>query len=254
MPVIVTRPAQEAGQWVARLQARGIDAVAWPLIEIVPVPDQVPLARAWFDLPQLSAAMFVSANAVRGFFAACPALPATWPRAWATGPGTRDALLAAGWPPEKVDAPADDAGQFDSEALWPLVQTQVRPGALVLIVRGGDAAGQPVGRDWLSGRLVAAGGQARFVVAYGRRAPVWTAEQAQAARAAASDANALWLFSSSEAVANLGALLPGQGWQAARALATHPRIAQAARALGFGGVDGCRPAFEDVVASIESRR
>jgi uroporphyrinogen-III synthase len=62
----------------------------------------------------------------------------------------------------------------------------------------------------------------------------------------------VWLFSSSEAVANLRALLPDQSWQQARAVATHPRIAQAARDAGFAVVCESRPALADVVASIES--
>jgi uroporphyrinogen-III synthase len=35
-------------------------------------------------------------------------------------------------------------------------------------------------------------------------------------------------------------------------VATHPRIVQSVRALGFASVIPSRPAIEDVVASIES--
>ncbi|MGJ7583631.1 uroporphyrinogen-III synthase, partial [Variovorax sp. RHLX14] len=38
-PVIVTRPAREAAQWVSDLRAAGLDAVALPLIVIEPVAD-----------------------------------------------------------------------------------------------------------------------------------------------------------------------------------------------------------------------
>jgi len=62
----------------------------------------------------------------------------------------------------------------------------------------------------------------------------------------------VWLFSSSEAIANLQLLAPGQSWQQARAVATHPRIAQAARAAGFGVVWESRASLDDVLASIES--
>jgi uroporphyrinogen-III synthase len=71
------------------------------------------------------------------------------------------------------------------------------------------------------------------------------------ARTSAED-GALWLLSSSEAVAHLKDLLPGQGWASARALATHPRIADVARQQGFGQVAVTRPTLEDVVASIKS--
>ena len=41
---------------------------------------------------------------------------------------------------------------------------------------------------------------------------------------------------------------------ALRALATHPRIAQAARDAGFSVVSESRPGMDDLVASIESTR
>ena len=71
------------------------------------------------------------------------------------------------------------------------------------------------------------------------------------AQAAAADGS-LWLFTSSQAVAHLAARLPRQDWRQARAMATHPRIAQAARDAGFGVVWESRPRLEEVVASIES--
>ena len=132
--------------------------------------------------------------------------------------------------------------------------TQITPGARVLIVRGcqagqGDASGQ--GRDWLAAQLRAAGATVDFAIAYQRSAPVFSPEQQALAQAAASDGS-LWLFSSSEAVTHLQQALPTQNWAGAQALATHPRIAQAVRAAGFGLLHECKPAFTDVVASIES--
>jgi len=90
-------------------------------------------------------------------------------------------------------------------------------------------------------------------VAYVRAAPAWSDAQLAAAREAASDGS-LWLFSSSEAASQLPLLLPGQDWSPARALATHPRIAEAVRALGFGSVQASRSGWDDVLASIESSR
>lgn len=260
MRVIVTRPQREAMGWVEELAALGFDVVALPLIEIAPAVDAAALHAAWVRLADYAAAMFVSGNAVDGFFAARPAdAPAfdALTRAWATGPGTRSALLRAGVAPARIDVPDLAAAQFDSEALWQVVGAGVRPGQRVLIVRGSD--GQPegpehgVGRNWLARRLEAAGAVADFVVAYRRVLPRFDAERLATARAAASDGS-VWLFSSSEAVANLCALLPQQDWRAARAVATHARIAQAARAAGFGAVAEARPALADVEASLESMR
>jgi uroporphyrinogen-III synthase len=61
-----------------------------------------------------------------------------------------------------------------------------------------------------------------------------------------------WLFSSSESIGHLQALVPTAVWGKARALATHPRIAQRARDAGFGQVHECRPSVDAVVACLQS--
>ena len=262
MRVIVTRPQREAQRWVHDLALLGHDAVALPLIEVAGVADAAPLHQAWQQLADWAAVMFVSANAVAPFFEAKPALGLVFigslainTRAWATGPGTRLALLRAGVPAVCIDMPASDAGQFDSEALWQVVANQVPAGERVLIVRGDevDADARPSGRgrDWLALQLAERGVQTQFLVAYQRRAPRWTEAEHATARQAAADGS-VWLFSSSQAVANLQQLLPGQSWQQARAVATHARIATAAQAAGFGLVRIARPTLPDIVASIES--
>ena len=251
--VLVTRPAREAARWVRELGERGIDAHALPLIAIAPQPWGGALARARKELGGYHAAMFVSANAARGFLEpeTEPALPAISTRAWSTGPGTTRALRQAGWPQGRIDAPPPGAAQLDSDALWALVRGQIRPGWRTLIVRGGNAAGQPAGRQWLADQLLAAGAAVEQVVAYRRAAPAFTAAERALAQSAAADGSA-WLFSSSEAIANLLAALPGQDWSAATALATHPRIAQAAQAAGFGRVRAAPPALDAVAAALRS--
>ena len=262
--VIVTRPAREAAHWVQQFTERGIAAAALPLIHVGPATDPVlvqalQLARA--RLGDYRAAMFVSGNAALYFFEQnkapaqlnqAPAAIKT--RAWSPGPGTARVLQEAGFPTERIDGPAPDAPQFDSEALWQQVHPQVQPGDHILIVRGRSAGvheSQGSGRDWLARQIEAAGAQVDFVVAYERGAPHLSTQDLDLARQAAHNGS-LWLLSSSEAVAHLTAALPHQDWRTARALATHPRIAQAARDAGFGEVRECRPALADVVASIES--
>lgn len=245
MRVVVTRPLHDAQRWADALGAQGLQAIVLPLIEIAPVDD----APAVQPLPAYRAVMFVSGNAVSHFLGGAHR-PFT-SRAWAPGPGTRDALRDAGVDASLIDAPADDAAQFDSESLWERVRGQIRPADRVLVVRGRDPQGRNAGRDWLARQIEAAGGQVEFVSVYERRMPRFDAAQQALAVQAAGDGS-VWLFSSSEAVANLAALLPGQSWQRARAVATHPRIAQAARDEGFAVVCESRPALADVVASIES--
>lgn len=266
--VIVTRPAREAAHWVQQLVAQGIEAVALPLIDIgactAPAAQQA-LAQAHARLDSYRALMFVSGNAALHFFESNRPLALTKQppiaikiRAWSPGPGTAAALRQVGVPPGCIDGPAPDAAQFDSEALWQQVKNQIRPGDRVLIVRGHSATAEDAhesahgtGRDWLARQITAAGGHVDFVVAYQRGAPTFNASQVALAQQAAQDGS-MWLLSSSEAVAHLAQALPAQPWGAARALATHPRIAQAAREAGFGTVRECRPALTDVVASIES--
>ncbi|MBY0455582.1 MAG: uroporphyrinogen-III synthase [Burkholderiaceae bacterium] len=265
--VLVTRPEREALHWVAALQARGIAAQALPLMAITAPADTSALHAARQRLAGYDAVMVVSGNAAQHFFesntalALAPQAPvAIKTRVWVPGPGTAKTLQTLGVDAARIDQPAADALQFDSEALWAQVRGQIRPGMRVLIVRGteSDADTAPsapnagTGRDWLACQLQAAGAQVDFVVAYVRGAPLWTPAQRALAQQASSDAS-LWLLSSSQALAHLCAALPGQCWAQARALVTHPRIAQAARAAGFGWVKECRPALTEVVASIESQ-
>jgi uroporphyrinogen-III synthase len=179
-------------------------------------------------------------------------------RFMAPGPGTVAALIAAGVAAGQIDAPQADAAQFDSEALWAVVGQRDWRGRRVLVVRGEgqEAGGVSSGRDWIARQWEAAGAQVDFVGVYQRRAPVLTEAQIQRARAASSDGS-VWLFSSSEAVANLAGLpaLAGVDWRRARAIATHPRIEEAVRAAGWGVVVASRPALKDIrdtLASIES--
>lgn len=276
-PVIVTRPARDAQRWVQQLQLGGIKAEALPLIEIAPADDPADvqaLAQAWQGLNDYAACMFVSGNAVEHFFQQKEALAQQlWAQAainsiadknsglrfMAPGPGTVAALRAVGVPAGQMDAPAADAPQFDSEALWESVGRRDWRGSRVLIVRGASAASDAssaassAGRDWIAQQWRAAGAQVDFLGVYQRRAPTLSDAQADRARAAAADGS-VWLFSSSEAVANLAHMpaLAGTDWSGARAVATHPRIVDAVRAAGWGVVVASRPALQDIVATLGS--
>ena len=282
--VIVTRPAREAQRWVQQFQQGGIEAEALPLIEIAPAPAAASvqaLRQAWQTLDSYAACLFVSGNAVDYFFkqnkalahdqhghSAINSIASQVPdqlspnlRFMAPGPGTVAALIAAGVPAGQIDAPAADAHQFDSQALWDVIGQRDWQGRRVLVVRGenpgtaGQIATSP-GRDWIARQWETAGAQVDFVSVYQRRVPRLTKAQLQRARAASSDGS-VWLFSSAEAVANLVSepVLGAMDWSGARAVATHPRILDAARAAGWGVVVASRPALKDIrdtLASIES--
>jgi len=227
--------------------------------------------------------MFVSAQAVRMFFAQRPMQAG--PRFWATGPGTRLALIEAGVATHDIDAPNADSVQFDSEALWQVVSPSLKKQVPVLIVRGNEDAlisdpplnanvnpnlntspnsnssssssnkqpvnPQGVGRDWLAQQIIQAGASVEFVVAYSRRPPQWSAPQLEIAKQAAFDGS-VWCLSSSQAVLHLQAQLPNVQWNKACCVVTHARIAQTARDVGFVHVVQTRPVLSDVLASLES--
>jgi uroporphyrinogen-III synthase len=246
--VVVTRPAAQATSWVEQLHARGIAAEALPLIEIAAVDDAAALGDAWRAIAHRRLVVFVSANAVEHFFAVRPE-GVDWPddvAAGAPGPGTAEALLRAGCPAAAVVSPAVDAAQFDSEALWERLRGRDWNGARVLVVRGDG------GRDWLADRLRDAGATVETVGAYRRVAPTFAGAERERLDALVAGADVVWLFSSSEAIANLAPAAGNAHWQQARAVATHPRIAARARALGFGAVFECGATVDAVVACIQS--
>lgn len=244
---LVTRPAAQAGPWVERLRAAGFTAQALPLLAIEPVAEPSALRAAWQSLDGCALAMFVSPNAVQGFFAARPPL-APWPpalRAAAVGPGTVQALVAAGVPAARCIAPSEPP--FDSGQLWALLHDEPWSGRQVLIVRGDG------GRDEFAQALRGAGAAVRFVQAYARARPHWSAgESALAARALQAPGAFAWLLSSAEAVGHLPALLPGADWSRACAIASHPRIAEAARRLGFGRVIDAAPTMQAIVDALRA--
>jgi uroporphyrinogen-III synthase len=250
MRVLVTRPRPQADEWVSRLQAAGVDAVALPLIHIDAPGDAAGVHAAWTQLPVCALAMFVSPNAVTRFFGLRPA-GAAWPAAvWAgaTGPGTSAALRQAGVPEGCIVEPEPGTGPFDSEALWHcLAPRRSWRGAQVLVVRGEG------GRDWLAQTLQQQGAQVRFVEAYRRSAPQLDDAQRQTlCRALDAPADHAWIFSSSEAVGHLEQLAPGARWSEAKAIASHPRIAARARAAGFGRVVEAGPALPELLQALAS--
>ena len=240
---------------------------ALPLIAISPVQEntyQQRLQTAWNHLADYHAALFVSVPAVQHFFAVQPDAACHFNtqglRAWAPGRGTRQALLDAGVCPQRIDSPPPDAAQFDSEVLWQHVASQM-PACLaqqrkILRVRGTDVPANAApdndsgtGRDWLSAQIAETGVAVDSVVAYRRTCPLWTENALQAA-STLHFTPSVWVFSSSLAIHHLAALLPDRSWQAHTAIATHPRIGEAARALGFGRVLDTRPTAPCVADSI----
>lgn len=255
--VILTRPAAELAVWAKALEKAGYEVQSWPLIELQANADLMRLKGVMAAWHGYQAVMFVSRAAVLHTFQ--QQMPkAGWglTRCWATGPGTRQALLDAGVPIGLIDSPPPTSAQFDTEALWRVVQPKLQANRAVLVLRGSDAdkpdsAAEGVGRDWLIRQLEGVGLQVESMAVYQRNLPVWDAPQLAQARLAATDGS-IWMFSSSQSVYNLAQLVPQQDWFKARALATHDRIAEAALHLGFCDVKVSKPSMAEVLVSLES--
>jgi uroporphyrinogen-III synthase len=249
MRVLVTRPAAQAQHWVQSLAQHGIDAVALPLIDIAAPADTAAVAGAWQAIAAHRLVVFVSPNAAAQFFALRPR-GVQWPAttlAASVGPGTSETLRHCGVPADRIVEPPPESPTFDSEALWTVLSAHDWAGASVLVVRGDG------GRDWLADTLRAHGATPGFVSAYRRVAPRLDDARRQLLQAALADpVGHLWFFSSGEAVENLCRACPAASWGQARAIATHPRIAQRARDCGFGVIHETRPTLDAVLACIQS--
>jgi uroporphyrinogen-III synthase len=224
--VIVTRPLRPAAVFASRIAALGGTPLIWPAIVIEPPPDGAQLADVHARLDDYDIAIFVSANAVE--FGARPGR--AWPAricTYAPGPGTAEALAAAGIADARIPVKS-----WDSEGLLELPELVHVDGKRVVIFRGEG------GREFLGNSLRARGAVVDHVPCYRRVAPQGGAEGlVEALRD--GRAHALTL-TSAEGVDNLMAALGQEGRAlivALPAFAAHPRIAERAREHGLAAVE-----------------
>lgn len=231
--VILTRPAPQAQPWAAALTEAGFEVALLPLIHIAHQPAPAPLP----DLSAFDALFFVSRNALDGLLAwlGAPALLASPARLLCPGGGTAQALLDLGIPASRIVQPATGAPQ-DSEQLWLALQNSqpLQKNQSLLVLNGSDtnqssASNKP---NWLAEQARHLGVVVTELETYCRSTPDFTVAQAECAQASLQDGS-IWLFSSSQSIANLTAAFPTLRWDSASCIATHPRIAHTARQAGF---------------------
>jgi uroporphyrinogen-III synthase len=224
--ILITRPARQAAGFAQKIAALGGTPVIFPAIAILPPADPAPLARAHAALADYDIAIFVSANAVEY---GVPD-PRRWPAtlvAFAPGPGTAEALAAAGVPGTVIPETT-----FDSEGLLALPGLSDVRGKRVLILRGDG------GRELLGETLASRGARVDYVACYRRAKPAsGSAGLAEAFRDGRIDAVTI---TSTEGLDNLWALADGAmraAWRARPTFVPHPRIAARARAIGLAVVE-----------------
>jgi len=228
--VLVTRPAGQAAGLLAQLRHLGASPILFPTLEILPPADTAALARRLAELPNYDLAIFVSPTAVQYGLAGIPAWPVGL-RAAGIGQGTAAALRAAGI--GQVLAPS--AGG-DSEHLLAHAALADMAGQRVLIFRGEG------GRQLLADTLAARGARVDYAECYRRGLPVvdpvalldtWRQGGIQAVTVL-----------SSQGLDNLFTLLGENNAELIRAtplFASHPRIAEHARALGVSHASAAHP-------------
>ena len=251
--VLVTRPAAQAEAWVepaarARHRRRGAAADR----DRARPADASALRSSWAGLAACRLVVFVSANAVLHFFAERPRRARL----------ARTASIAARARPRhrRCAARGRRAGRLRSSRRRPTRRSSTPSrsgractardwrGARVLVVRGDG------GRDWLAERLRRRRAR-RSTRVSGLPAPgagLRAAQRASGSMPRSPTATRVWLFSSSEAIANLERAAGTGPLGDARAVATHPRIAARARGSASARVVEAAPGLDAVIACLQS--
>ena len=210
--VLVTRPAGQAGELVAAIEAAGGRSVVFPVIEIAPrSPQDIEAGLASMADPDI--VIFISRNAVEHGLA------------WsgdgaiaAVGPATAAAIEAAA---RVVDI--RPAGGFDSESLLEEPDLRNVRGKTIRIIRGNG------GRELLATTLRERGATVDYLEVYSRQAPGYTASDiADIARQLEVGEIGAIVVMSVESLRNLLTLLPRS---CHRVLAETPLVTPASRVI-----------------------
>lgn len=242
--IVVTRPREQAGPLCDGIVAAGGTAVAFPLLEIVELPDDPAFASALAALDDARLAIFISPNAV-AFGVSRVLVQRAWPAGLAVaavGQGTAKALHHQGF--SQVIVPASG---FDSEALLacPELSTQALNGKTVVLFKGEG------GRDLLASTLSARGAKVLPAPCYRRLPPAGDVAKLLALYAGGKLSGLV--VSSSEAVRHLGALVPptNRAWLENTVIfCSHLRIAAAATAIGCKKICLTEPGDAGILAGL----
>ena len=238
--VLVTRPAEQAGSLIEKLEELGAECLLQPAIRIGPPTDWGPLDAALQRLDSFDWIVFSSANGVRAF---CDRLSSAGRDARALaqakiaviGPGTADELLTYHLFPDLQPA------EFRAEALAEGLATQVR-GKRCLLIRASR------GREVLAEQLNAAGAIVEQAVAYSST-DVTEADPEVAAALVAGHID--WVTVTSSAIARSLASLFGDDLRRAKLASISPITSATLRELGHEpAVEAAEYTMDGVVQAI----
>ncbi len=162
IPVLITRPLQQAQKLCQQIQSLGIDAISFPTIEIVAPENISAAAKKIQQLTQYDLVIFISPNAVQKSIAWLQSYINHWPkqvRVAAIGEGTAKTLRSLHIPVDIVPH------EFNGEGLLKLAEMQDVEGKKILLVRGAG------GRRLLAATLRERGANVSSAIVYKRVLP-----------------------------------------------------------------------------------
>lgn len=269
--IIVTRPRDQLNHAIKSIQDTLIDndidleVLGLPLLEIVSDINESLAKELYQGLLEAQWLSFVSPNA----FLTADQLLKTFHYEWPThlklaliGGGSEKIILESRFKPSLIIKPANEE-QWDSEGLWLQLFAQEKnwDGKKVLIVRG------DTGRDWLVSRLESEKAEVQLISIYKRKnldqndeywqnfLKKW--ENLPKSRVVNQSKPLIWVMSSSLACQYLADTLNTLGLKEvilsqSIALATHEKIAQKAKEIGFSKVLNILPGQESISLNIKN--
>lgn len=240
--IVITRPVAQSQHLASLVRARGGNPILFPALEIRPLDTQAQITKVLERIGEFDLAIFVSANAVTY---SLPLLQHRWPRnakVAAIGEATHRVLREHGF--NEALAPATGA---DSEHLLELSELNAVAGKRVVIFRGRG------GRELLKDTLTQRGALVEYVECYRREIPkldaaplveLWSKNQLHGI-----------VVTSGEALRNFLNMLPEEARRRLGETALfvpHPRIAEAAKALGCAEVITTDAGDEGIVRGLVS--
>ncbi len=250
--LLITRPVMPASRTATRVAALGATPLIFPTLIIEPVipAAAAPLKGALAKLGDYYAAIFVSPSAAEMTIAPLSSTPITLPtslKVFAPGPGTAEELARLGVAESQMPTET-----FDSEGLlaMPALQAAAVKGKRIVIFRGND------GRELLREALMQRGATVDAITAYTRRAPN-TPPTGLLELLRSGKVNAISVMSS-DALTNLVLLVPaterGDCLFNITVYASHERIVETARALGFRDVVETQAGDAGLITALLQRR
>lgn len=241
LPVLVTRPQQQADSLCTALEGLGCQPVRLPMLEIVAVVETPQLKKCFLDIDLFQAVIAISRNAAE---AGLEYLDQYWPQFpvgidWvAVGPVTAKVMQMAGM---EVKMPAQ---RFDSEGALELacLQADNIAGKKILIWRGVG------GRETLASVLKERGAQVEYAELYERNVPQHSAGQWQQVL----NDSPLLVVSSGQGLEAVAAQQPRIAEQVRGIIAPSARVADIAQSLGFSSIQIAASAQDnDMIAAVK---